>query len=139
MKNLALALIKIYQQHVSPHKGFCCAYREHTDRPSCSMLGLRAIRRYGVWFGLPILRKRMYLCGVAHRRFSAPQRRQPITQRGDCDIGGCDAVPDFDLPSFKRCDFTSCYDAINCDWPRRDTPRRQRREAEVHLPPKHRS
>ena len=59
MKQLALAAIRLYQRHLSPHKGFCCAYRVHTGRASCSSLGYRAIRRFGLWLGLVILHRRL--------------------------------------------------------------------------------
>jgi putative component of membrane protein insertase Oxa1/YidC/SpoIIIJ protein YidD len=52
VKTLLLTLIRLYQRHVSPRKGFACAYRVHTGCASCSHLGYRAIRRYGVWQGL---------------------------------------------------------------------------------------
>ena len=29
------ATIRFYQRRLSPHKGFCCAYRAHTGRRSC--------------------------------------------------------------------------------------------------------
>ena len=48
LKILALAAITLYQRFVSPRKGFSCAYRFHTGGPSCSVLGFRAVRRYGV-------------------------------------------------------------------------------------------
>ena len=125
MRPLALAAIRLYQRHLSPHKGFCCAYRRHTGRQGCSELGFRAIRRYGVLAGWALLRRRLYLCGVAHRRFSPAPRRPFRAQRGDCDIG-CD------LP----CDgFELCGDAADCcDWPERNK-RSAEEDKDVHLPP----
>ena len=38
MRALALVAIGAYQRYVSPYKGFCCAYRAHTSRASCSAL-----------------------------------------------------------------------------------------------------
>lgn len=156
VRALAVLAICAYQRHVSPYKGFCCAYREHTGRDSCSTLGLRAIRRYGLWRGLSILQRRMYLCGVAHRRHQRlylflspsgpmslfPSIRPPAGQRGDCDIGGCDALPDAscDLPGGKGlsrlCNAASCCDAGSCDWRNNDTPRRWARDRRAHIPPK---
>lgn len=85
---LAMAAIDTYKRHVSPYKGFCCAYRVHTGCASCSTLGLRAIRRYGLWDGLPLLRRRLRRCAVAHKRFA----HGPIhlrRQGGYCDFS-CD-------------------------------------------------
>ena len=66
-----LAVIRLYQRHLSPHKGFHCAYRVHTGRASCSALGYRVVRRHGVFAGLGLIRERTQLCGVAHRRHAA--------------------------------------------------------------------
>lgn len=140
MRSLVLAAIAGYQRYLSPHKGFCCAYRVHTGHRSCSTLGYRAVRRYGVLLGLKVLRRRMYLCGVAHRRFSANPRRPFETQRGFCDVG-CDIPCDFscDLPSMDSCssiaDIASCCDGGSCDWPNRDR-KRDDKEQYVHIPPR---
>ena len=52
LRCLALCAITFYQRCLSPAKGFSCAYRFHTGCQSCSVLGYRAIRRFGVWRGL---------------------------------------------------------------------------------------
>lgn len=85
MKNIALALIRFYQRFISPYKGFACAYRVHTGCASCSGLGYRAIRRYGVIAGIGLLKMRIHRCGVAYRRFAAvtiPRSKQA----GFCEI-----------------------------------------------------
>jgi putative component of membrane protein insertase Oxa1/YidC/SpoIIIJ protein YidD len=146
MRNLALALIRFYQRHISPHKGFHCAYSAHTGCASCSALGHRAIRMHGVLNGLVILRKRMHLCGVAHRRHSEPPRRPLKWQRGDCDLGGCD-VGACDGPggcdspgprgksAFRLLDCLSCGDCGSCDWPDRKR-KNAREEKHIHIRPK---
>ncbi len=94
MRRLALLCIRLYQRFLSPYKGFCCAYRHHTGRGSCSALGYRAIRRFGVWRGWGVLRERLYRCGVAHRRFHPKNARHFSYQRGECDLGcACDLAP----------------------------------------------
>ena len=114
MRTLLLTAISAYQCYLSPHKGFCCAYRVFTGHPSCSALGFRAVRRYGVLAGLGILRRRIYLCGVAHRRYSPPHKRSHHAQRGFCD---CDLPCDlnFDLPSSDTCSrLTDVANACDC-------------------------
>ncbi|QDF99578.1 hypothetical protein CJ010_00930 [Azoarcus sp. DD4] len=140
IRALALSAIRAYQRYLSPHKGFCCAYRAHTGRRSCSALGYRAVRRHGVLKGLAILRRRLYLCGVAHRRYSTPHRRPLRQQRGDCDPGcdiPCDCNCDWpgDKSCGKRLGDVSCCDCGSCDWPKRKKKDRQQ-EKDVHLPPK---
>jgi uncharacterized protein len=94
LRQILLVSIEIYQRWVSPYKGFCCAYKQHTGRRSCSALGWRALRRYGGLSGLAILRQRMALCGVAFRRYAPrPAQQLPTKQRGLCDLG-CDAPCD---------------------------------------------
>ncbi|MGE5491384.1 MAG: membrane protein insertion efficiency factor YidD [Actinomycetota bacterium] len=133
MRRLLLAAIVGYQRYLSPHKGFHCAYRVHTGRQSCSALGYRAVRRYGVLAGLAILRRRTYLCGVAHRRHSPPPNPAFHGQRGFCDCA-CD-LP-CELPSADFCG--SALDCASycggCDWPSRDR-KTDDKEQSVHIPP----
>lgn len=156
MKALALLCIRLYQRYVSPYKGYTCAYRRHTGHASCSALGYRAIRRHGLWRGLPVLRERMFRCGVAHRRYCTPTPR-PHAQAGFCDAP-CDLpceAPSCDLPHCDSpCDGSrhpniaramDCMNDCNCDgcgsekekrrerrwWQRK----KKRNEDEVHLPP----
>jgi putative component of membrane protein insertase Oxa1/YidC/SpoIIIJ protein YidD len=106
MRHLALWAIRLYQRHLSPRKGFCCAYRVHTGRAGCSALGARVIRRFGVWGGLLLLRQRLRRCSDVHRWAHPGWHRPPAAQRGDCDcdFGGVD------------CDGCDCGD---CDRSRR--------------------
>jgi uncharacterized protein len=138
VKALALALIAGYQRYLSPHKGYCCAYRAHTARASCSALGHRAVRMHGVVGGLAILRERLFLCGVAHRRYAPKRRRPPIGQRGDCDIGCVDLPIDGDCLGSKAdlCQLGQCADCGSCDWrsPGNGQKRKGKAEQEIHLP-----
>lgn len=142
VRDWALALIVAYQRHVSPRKGYRCALRAHTGCPSCSALGYRAIRMRGVLAGLAILRTRLFLCGVAHRRYGKLPRRPPLRQRGDCDIGCIDLPVDGDCGGSgsgksNLCEAARCLDSATCDWPSRERRERRRKgkgEKDVHLP-----
>lgn len=150
MKTLLLAAIRAYQRHLSPRKGYGCAYRIHTGHCSCSNLGFRAVRRYGVWQGLAVLQRRLHLCGVAHRRYSPrPALSRGHAQRGFCDAGcdapGCD-LPSCDLPChgdgcnhLPRLQCEGCLDACDCcsgcDWP---TRKKDEEEKWIHIPPQRR-
>ena len=126
MRRLALAAIGVYQRHVSPYKGFCCAYRAHTGGASCSTLGARVIRRHGLFTGVVLLRQRLKRCGEVHRQFHLPGPRPLAAQRGDCDVG-CDAPGD----GCDACDvFDGCDGCDGCDWPerkRKDKPPARKR------------
>ena len=137
MRALLLVAISAYQRYLSPHKSFCCAYSVHTGHSSCSVLGFRAVRRFGALAGLGILRRRLYLCGVAHRRYSPPHKRPHRAQSGYCD---CDLPCDLncDFPSIDSCSFLG--DIVNgcgcdgCDWP--DRKRKNKDEEKyVYIPP----
>lgn len=137
MRILVLWAIQFYREAISPFKGFSCAYRVHTGRRSCSNLGERAVRRYGVTGGLLLIRQRTRLCGVAHRRHALPRRGiGPFaSQRGecDCDFGSCDFPSG---KSFSRVfEFVNCCDCASCDWPSRKRKDRSS-EKSVHIPPK---
>lgn len=144
MKTLALSAIGFYQRHLSPYKGFRCAYCAYTDNASCSHLGARAIRRFGVWNGLGVLKRRLDKCGVAYRRYrpeaersSAPRRLVGRHQAGFCDLP-CDAPGECpcDL-SFKGagkvCDVLSCG-ADCCDWSRKKKKREN--DELLYIPPR---
>lgn len=127
MRKILLVLIRLYKRFISPHKGFVCAYRVHTGRCSCSSLGYRAIKLRGVISGLAILRKRTYLCGLAHRS-QIPAARPLPAQRGDCDPG-CDAPCDLNYAP------SDCCDVGGCDWPGKTWKNRRQWEKHGYIPP----
>jgi putative component of membrane protein insertase Oxa1/YidC/SpoIIIJ protein YidD len=121
VKSLALAAIGLYQRFLSPHKGFCCAYAAHTGHASCSVLGYRAIRRFGLWQGIAVLDQRLNRCGLAARRARRIAPAGPLRQQAgsiSCDLP-CDA-----------CDVLDC--ASDCDWRRR----KRRDDGTVVIPPR---
>lgn len=137
MRALVLPAIGLYQRYVSPRKGFCCAYRHHLGRFSCSILGCRAIRRHGVVRGLAILRARLALCRRVHEEAGTRSR-----QRGSapCDLP-CDGTPgagcaSLDADCGRAGRYVSCCDAAaGCDWPRRDRKKSDEQDRR-HVPPR---
>lgn len=146
MKQLALSAIRFYQKHLSPRKGFCCAYRAHTGHASCSMLGYRAIQRFGLRKGLAVLRQRFHKCTAAHQRYSVPPTypQHLKHQAGYCDIS-CDCTPDIadctisSCPDISDCvsnsckasDCDFCADSVSACWPSTTS-----KADTVYLPPK---
>ncbi len=145
-RGLLIAAIRAYKRHVSPRKGFACAYRVHQGGCSCSTLGLRAIARYGAWRGLGVLRLRLQQCHLVaqdarERRFAAR-----VAQAGfvDCDVpcdGAC--VDASSCPVSEACaldgfEFAACVDCGDVDdcgcprwhWPTKTPVRRRRRRGE---------
>lgn len=99
LRSILLMLIQVYKQHLSPRKGFSCAYRVNTGQASCSTLGFRAIRRFGSAKGLSVLHKRMHLCKASAQQRRLSSTRPHRAQRGDCDC----ALPEFDLSGLTDC------------------------------------
>ena len=98
MRELVILAIRAYQRFVSPYKGFCCAYRVHTGRCSCSEFGRRAVKRKGVFTGLMLIDARLQRCGDVHRS------RRLHAQRG---------VVHCDLPDLSASDACDCADACS--------------------------
>ena len=148
-RRLLLAAIRGYKRHLSPRKGFACAYRVHLGGCSCSTLGLRAISRHGAWRGLGVLRLRLQRCHqVAQAAHARPFAARPA-QAGfvDCDVP-CDLPCDASCGDSSACsvgdagalfDCLACLDCSDCgDWdfcgfpwwgrsPRTPSRRRRRR------------
>jgi uncharacterized protein len=109
MKTLALFAISAYQRHLSPRKGYGCAYRVHTGHRSCSALGYRAIRKYGLWPGLQVLRQRLARCGETAAGVRARRAQQGFCDLGcPCDLPSCDAPTDCVGAAVDGLDCLSC-------------------------------
>src|SRR5687767_4805865 len=106
---IADELIRAYQRHVSPYKGFRCAYRAlHGRSSSCSQFARRVLQRHGLGGLAPLLRRRFAKCREAagklkqrvldyeaKRKERRRQRRESWTDH--CDCGGYDCVPDIGI------------------------------------------
>jgi putative component of membrane protein insertase Oxa1/YidC/SpoIIIJ protein YidD len=73
-RQTASSLITIYQKHISPHKGFSCAYRVMSNGESCSQYTKRLILEQGLGRSLPLIRERFQACKAASQTLKA--RRQ---------------------------------------------------------------
>ena len=145
-RTLLLAAIRGYRSYVSPHKGFSCAYRVHAGGCSCSMLGLRAVSRYGAWRGLGVLRLRLQQCHLVAEEWRSRAIIARAAQAGfvDCDVpcdGSCidaSSCSDCDACPFEAFEFAACVDCSDVDgcgcpswhWPARKPVRRRRRRGE---------
>ena len=137
MRSAALFAITLYQRYLSPHKGYCCAYRSYTGGASCSVLGFRAIRRFGVWDGLALLRARLARCGVAYRRWvqaRLPKRRQRGFVDGLCDPTACIPGPG-DLAG-AACDPCAACDLAEwlCEREQKKDQDKKKGDDRTHLP-----
>ena len=62
LDRLALVAIGGYQRHLSPRKGYACAWRIAHGGPGCSGFAKQAIRDHGLFAALPIIRRRLSAC-----------------------------------------------------------------------------
>jgi putative component of membrane protein insertase Oxa1/YidC/SpoIIIJ protein YidD len=150
-RDLLLAAIRGYKRHVSPRKGFACAYRVHMGACSCSTLGLRAISRYGAWRGAGVLRLRLRECHLVAQALRARHLPVRAGQAGfiDCDLpcdGSCIDVSSCSCGDMfsadSACEAATCVGCDGCDdcgdwsWGRGKAPaesrqvRRRRRRGE---------
>ncbi|VWX59340.1 conserved hypothetical protein [Burkholderiales bacterium 8X] len=133
MKAIVLAAIRFYQRAISPSKGFGCAHRVHRGSASCSALGLRAVRRYGVLKGMAVLRLRLGRCSEVYREAHPPRkalmrRAVPPLQRGSCEVP-CDLH--CDAPGGRLLEVCDCLDCGSCGSRRREKPSEPRRTAKA--------
>lgn len=127
MKTLALWAIRLYQRLISPYKGFRCAYAVHTGHASCSGLGYRAIRRFGVLGGVTVLRMRLHKCGVAYRRYRRAPGAALASQAGFCDAD-----------CFDGCDICDCAVEMPCDFGSKKSKlkkKQNKQDKDIVLPP----
>jgi putative component of membrane protein insertase Oxa1/YidC/SpoIIIJ protein YidD len=61
-----LQMIRGYQKHLSPHKGFSCAYHRLYMGGSCSEYFQTTVRIYGLKKAIPLFQRRLQECKLAH-------------------------------------------------------------------------
>jgi uncharacterized protein len=59
--------IGAYQRYLSPHKGFCCAYRVHTGRRSCSAYARSITQQLGFFALFAALPEQFRRCQFAYQ------------------------------------------------------------------------
>jgi putative component of membrane protein insertase Oxa1/YidC/SpoIIIJ protein YidD len=97
LSRLALAAIGGYQRHLSPRKGYACAYRVLHGGTGCSGHAKRAIAELGLWGAVPAIRQRFADCRDAAEELRDKKRkRQKDKWYDNCDCGAgcnCDVIP----------------------------------------------
>ena len=56
-RNLLIALVRLYQKGLSPHKAPCCRFT-----PTCSAYAIEALERHGAFFGTLLAVWRVLRC-----------------------------------------------------------------------------
>lgn len=82
LSKTALGAIWVYQQYVSPHKGFRCAHAIQHGGTGCSGYAKFAIREHGLWRAIPYIRQRLRDCKAAYAeiRANCTCRSEPLDE-----------------------------------------------------------
>jgi uncharacterized protein len=99
LSRLALAAIGGYQRHLSPIKGYGCAYRIAHGGPGCSGFAKGAIAEAGLIRALPAIRRRFAACRDAAEELQEDRRKRQKDRGYDCGCASCDAPTGCDLPT----------------------------------------
>lgn len=97
LSRLALAAIAGYQRHLSPRKGYACAYRVAHGGMGCSGFAKVAIADHGLRRAIPAIRLRFAACRDAAEELREQKRKRQKDSWYDCGCGGCD------LPTPRGC------------------------------------
>ncbi len=114
LKYVAAGSIGIYQQYVSPYKGFRCAHRALTGRDSCSQFAKRLVLRRGVialWRAMP---GQFMRCRQSYSTLLAMTMDEPATE--DSGRGGKKSSTLGDIVSGVDCIDCSAIDIGACDF-----------------------
>jgi len=100
---LSIIIINLYQKYISPHKGYCCAYRVDTGEDSCSQYAKVTIEEHGLFSAFPHIREQFDRCRFSAERLKAKHKKKSKDDGKIYDecIPGCDA-------------FSTCHDIGNC-------------------------
>jgi uncharacterized protein len=90
LSRLALAAIGGYQRHLSPLKGYACAYRIAHGGTGCSGFAKDAIARLGLIRAVPTIRQRFAQCRDAAEELREDRRKRETSRWYD-GCAGCDA------------------------------------------------
>ncbi|NJK70296.1 MAG: membrane protein insertion efficiency factor YidD [Microcoleus sp. SU_5_3] len=71
---VAIQAIQRYQKHLSPHKGFSCAYSRLHGAESCSEFFRKKVRTYGLSKAIPLFEQRLRDCKLANATLKAQRR-----------------------------------------------------------------
>lgn len=122
MRPFFIFLITLYQKHLSPYKGFRCAYGCYHQTLSCSGMIKNIIAEHGVIAGWPLIKQQFAACRMAYeslqqqddrnnRRNRRNNRRNgPQPRRKDNKFDCYETVTDCtcDLIPDVPCDINPC-------------------------------
>ena len=60
-------LINLYQKYLSPHKGYCCAYKVYHNDVSCSEFTKNSIKNLGFFQAMSSIKQRFQDCKISEK------------------------------------------------------------------------
>ena len=86
--NAFIQFIVLYQQYISPHKGYSCAHTALHGKASCSSWAIRILKKQRFSLFLPLMRRRFQACNQAHK-FLEKQESETNTNSDTVDPCPC--------------------------------------------------
>lgn len=104
----AILAINFYQKHISPHKGYCCAYKVYHNDASCSAYVKETIKNDGVFNSLSKIKERFQECKKAseyiQNEYKDIKKEEKEIKPGKCEeCGRCGT---------DACSVASCFGII---------------------------
>lgn len=81
MRHFLIFLITLYQKHLSPHKGFKCAYACYHRSLSCSAMVKNIIAEHGLTTGWPLIKQQFANCHLAYQLLETEREKQERERR----------------------------------------------------------
>ena len=99
MNKIALFLIFIYQKHLSPRKGYCCAYGALYNNGSCSERVALIIENHGILNGWSMIKNQFVLCSEAYETIKEKKKHKKKKEDNWCHpFDACDVLTCIPLP-----------------------------------------
>jgi putative component of membrane protein insertase Oxa1/YidC/SpoIIIJ protein YidD len=101
----AIVSIELYQKYISPHKGFCCAYRVYHEDLSCSEFALQTIEQNGILKSIAKIKNRFKECKLASNYIQDEYelnskkefKESKFEKCGKCGTDACSVAPCFTM------------------------------------------
>jgi len=98
-------MIIFYQKYISPHKGYCCAYRAYSGKNSCSEFAKVTIQENGFIKAILSIKKQFLKCKIAFKEIEKEKKQKDMKDNtaNFCVIDGCTSASCEVLTSIKSC------------------------------------
>ena len=83
LTKLSISAITLYQKHISPHKGYCCAHRAYTGEDSCSQYAKVAIAENGLFSAFPLIKEQFDKCSLAAEKMRKEREKKKKEKQDD--------------------------------------------------------